>query len=214
MRAIIGSLLIVVLAVVLGGAAVIYAGFYDVSATAPHWAVTTWLMETARTRSIRVHAAAIQMPSGLGDPAKVLIGVEHFAAHCAVCHGAPGVPRGDIAEGLYPQPPNLARAATFYTDGELFWIIKHGIKMTGMPAWGNHSDAELWATVAFIKRLPRMSDQDYARLVMANVMKGAMHHPDGTQAIPDIWDGHRSPGRAMPLPTQSRPGPQDAYDHD
>ena len=176
MRSLIASLVIAVLAV-LGAGAVIYGGFYDIAATAPHWAVTSWLMETARTRSIRVHAAAIQMPSGLGDPAKVLIGVEHFAAHCAVCHGAPGVPRGDIAEGLYPQPPNLARAATFYTDGELFWIIKHGIKMTGMPAWSDHSDEELWSTVAFLEKLPGMSEQDYARLVIASMAHGGHHHP-------------------------------------
>src|SRR5262245_4431884 len=86
---------------------------------------------------------------GLDDPAKLLIGVEHYAAHCAVCHGAPGVSRGDIARGLYPPPPDLAKTAPLYTPAELFWIVKHGIKMTGMPAWSNHSDDELWATVGF-----------------------------------------------------------------
>ena len=60
------------------------------------------------------------------------MGTEHFAEHCAVCHGAPGVPKGDNANGLYPQPPDLAITAKRYTGGELFWIIKHGIKMTGM----------------------------------------------------------------------------------
>jgi mono/diheme cytochrome c family protein len=163
--------------VLLGWLAFIYSGLYDVAATNPHWPVTYWIMNTTQVRSIKSHAAGIAVPAGLDDPAKVLIGVEHFAAHCAVCHGAPGVPRGEIAQGLYPQPPDLAVAAKLYSDGELFWIVKHGIKMTGMPAWSDHSDEELWATVAFLKKLPGMSEQDYAKLVMASITHGGHHHP-------------------------------------
>jgi mono/diheme cytochrome c family protein len=177
MRAIIASLLIGVLVAVLGAGAVIYGGFYDIAATAPHWAVTSWLMETARTRSIKTQAASIVVPPGLGDLAKILIGVEHYAAHCAVCHGAPGVPKGDIGRGLYPPPPDLAKTAPLYSPGQLFWILKHGIKMTGMPAWSDHSDEELWSTVAFLEKLPGMSEQDYAALVIASMAHGGHHHP-------------------------------------
>jgi mono/diheme cytochrome c family protein len=99
--------------------------------------------------------------------------------HCAVCHGAPGVPKGDIAEGMYPQPPDLAVAAKQYSDAELFWILKHGIKMTGMPAWADHSDAELWATVAFVKKLPGMSEAAYAKFVKENAMPGMAPRPAG-----------------------------------
>jgi len=166
---IITSLFLAVLVVVIGVCALIYVGIYDVAATEPHWPVTTWLLETARVRSIKAHSAGIQVPPGLDDPAKVLIGVDHYAAHCAVCHGAPGVPKGDIARGLYPPPPDLATAAPRYSPAELFWILKHGLKMTGMPAWSDHSDDELWATVAFVEKLPGMSKQDYARLVMASM---------------------------------------------
>jgi len=150
-----------------------------VASTTPHWPVTTWLLETARTRSIKAQAAGIAVPPRLNDPAKVLMGVEHYAAHCAVCHGAPGVPKGDIARGLYPPPPDLAKAATLYAPAELFWIVEHGIKMTGMPAWSDHSDEELWATVAFLKKLPDMSDEDYAKLVMASMAHGDHHHNGG-----------------------------------
>src|SRR5437762_5211284 len=156
MRTIIGAILVALFVVILGGLALIYSGLYDVGATAPHWAVTRWVPETARTRSIKAHAAGIEAPAGLDDPAKILTGVAHFAAHCAVCHGAPGVPKGDIARGLYPAPPDLGKAATLYGPGELFWIVKHGIKMTGMPAWSDHNDDELWATVAFLQKLPGM----------------------------------------------------------
>jgi mono/diheme cytochrome c family protein len=176
MRTAIASLIIAAVIFVLGGGAVIYAGLYDVAATAPHWPATAWLLETVRIRSIKAHAAAIQTPPGLDDPAKIFIGVQHYAAHCAVCHGAPGVPQGDIARGLYPSPPNLATAASLYSPAELFSILKHGIKMTGMPAWSDHSDDELWATVAFLEKLPGMSEQDYAKLVMASIARSGGHH--------------------------------------
>ena len=176
MRTVIASLLIAVLLTALGAGAVIYAGVYDIAATAPHWRVTTWLLETARIRSIKAQAAGIAVPSGLDDPAKVIIGVGHYGAHCAVCHGAPGVPKGDIARGLYPPPPDLANTVPLYSPAELFWIVKHGIKMTGMPAWSDHSDDELWATVGFLETLPGMSEQDYANLVMASMAHGGGHH--------------------------------------
>jgi mono/diheme cytochrome c family protein len=176
MRAVVASLVIFLLIVGLALGGVVYAGLYDVAATTPHWPFTAWLLETARTRSITARAAEIQTPRGLDDPAKVVIGVEHYAAHCAVCHGAPGVPKGDIALGLYPPPPDLAKAAPLYSPAELFWIVKHGIKMTGMPAWNDHSDGELWSTVAFLEKLPGMSEQDYAKLVMASIARGGHDH--------------------------------------
>ena len=176
MRTMIASLIIAALLVVLGAGAVIYAGMYDVAATSPHSRLTSWLLETARSRSIKAQAAGIAAPPGLDDPAKLLIGVGHYAAHCAVCHGAPGVPKGDIGRGLYPEPPDLAKTAPLYSPAELFWIVKHGIKMTGMPAWGDHSDDELWATVAFVEKLPGMSEQQYAGLVMAGMAHGGHQH--------------------------------------
>ena len=176
MRTVIASLLIAVLVAALATGAVIYAGWYNVAATSPHWRMTSWLFEVARIRSIKTQAAGIQAPPWLGDPEKVTIGVEHYAAHCAVCHGAPGVPKGDIARGLYPPPPDLARTVPLYSPAELFWVVKHGIKMTGMPAWSDHSDDELWATVGFLEKLPGMSEQDYAGLVMASMAHGGHRH--------------------------------------
>ena len=175
-RAIMATVATMCVVVIACGIAFIYSGLYDVAATARHWPVTAWVLQTARTRSIEMHAAAITPPPGLATEANVLMGVDHFSTHCAVCHGAPGVPKGDIAGGLYPQPPNLAGAARQFTPGELFWILKHGIKMTGMPAWSDHSDTELWAIVAFLEKLPTMSEAEYAKQIMANAMHGSMHH--------------------------------------
>ena len=191
MRSFLVSLVVVIALVIIGGVAFIYSGVFDVAASDPHWPLTRWVLETARTRSIKLHAVGIQVPPGLDDPAKLLIGTEHFAAHCAVCHGAPGVPKGDIAHGLNPGPPDLAHASEHYAASELFWILKHGIKMTGMPSWGDHSDKELWATVGFLEKLPGMTEQDYAKLVMASMTQGGHHH-----------DGHEpEPGAAVAEPS-------------
>jgi mono/diheme cytochrome c family protein len=100
MRRLITSILIAGIFALLGGFAVITTGAYDVAATAPHWPITRWVMETARIRSIKAHAAAIQVPPDFDDPANIPMGVEHFAAHCAVCHGAPGV-RAAISPGVF-----------------------------------------------------------------------------------------------------------------
>lgn len=100
MRNVLLSIIAVILLTFAGGLGFIYSGFYDIAATDPHLPIVRWAMELARTRSIEVHARGIAVPPRLDDPAKILIGTDHFAAHCAVCHGAPGVPKGEIAEGL------------------------------------------------------------------------------------------------------------------
>jgi mono/diheme cytochrome c family protein len=179
MRTVITTLVVVLALVFFAGLAFIFSGFYHIEANAPHWGFTNWVLETIRDHSIKAHAAGIQVPSELDDPVKLQIGVEHFAAHCAVCHGAPGVPKGDIAHGLYPQPPDLTHASEHFTPAELFWVLKHGIKMTGMPSWADHSDEELWATVAFIEKLPGMTEQDYAKLVMAGMAHDGHHQHEG-----------------------------------
>jgi mono/diheme cytochrome c family protein len=161
-------------------------------------------METARVRAIKAHATGIPVPADLLDPAKVAMGTEHFSMHCAVCHGAPGVPRGDIGRGLYPQAPDLAIAAALYGDSELFWIIKHGIKMTGMPAWSDHSDAEIWATVAFIKQLKAgMTPEQYGELIKVNLMHGMTHQPGmGGMGAKDAQtpDATQAPAAPAPAP--------------
>ena len=181
MRTVFLTLVITVVFVIACGVGFIYSGVYNVAAADPHWPVTYRAMEALRNQSIRAHAAGITTPTDLTSEARLVMGTEHFAAHCAVCHGAPGVPRGDIAEGLYPHPPDLAQAAQRYTPGELFWILKNGIKMSGMPAWQDHSDDELWSTVGFIERLPGMSESDYGKLVVQSMAQGGHHHHHGDE---------------------------------
>jgi mono/diheme cytochrome c family protein len=212
MRTVILTLLAVVGLAVGGTFTFIYAGVYDVAATRPHWPLTYWAMETVRVQSIKAQAAGIKSPPNWNEHVRVVDGTEHYAAHCASCHGAPGVPRGDIANGLYPKPADLTHIAQRYTPGELFWILKNGIKMSGMPAWSDHSDEELWGTVAFIETLPAMNEADYGKLIMESMKQGGRHNHGATMpgmdhsSMPDMDHGAMPAGTSLPAPA-SAPDP-------
>jgi mono/diheme cytochrome c family protein len=118
----------------------------------------------------------------------VAAGFDGFRNMCVQCHGAPGVGPGVNGQGLYPGPPELAKVAPELTDGELFWITKHGIKFTGMPAFGpTHSDEDLWAIVSFIRQLQDWGPEEYERRVAERESE--------LQAQGDTTGGHEhSPG--------------------
>ena len=180
----------------LGATAFIYSGAFNVAATDPHWPVTTSIIETARLRSIRAHAAAIKVPSDLDAHRRVVAGTSHFAEHCSSCHSAPGVGAGEAAMGMYPQPPVLKAAARRWSSGEMFWIIRNGIKMSGMPSWPSHSDEDIWNIVAFLQRLADMTEQDYASLVKETIATGG-HRAHGSTPPgqgQDCAPEHRSAG--------------------
>ncbi len=165
MKTIVGTVVVVLLVEVLGAIAFIYSGVFNVAATDPHWSVTHAVLETARMRSIKAQAAGMKAPANLGERKMVVAGTSHFAAHCSSCHAAPGVEATELAKGMYPKPPALTQSANQWSAGELFWIIRHGIKMSGMPAWPDHSDDDIWSIIAFLQKLPKMNEQDYGNLV-------------------------------------------------
>ncbi len=155
--------------------AVVFLGVYNVAATAGHMAPTQWLLHTTMTQSVRLRAQEIRV-SNLDDPQRVQSGFREFNEMCVGCHGAPGVERSEIGLGLMPQPPNLAVAVTHWTPAELFWILKHGVKMSGMPAFGpTHDDKELWTVVAFLRTLPGTSPAEYQALVSQNAGMPSEH---------------------------------------
>lgn len=148
-------------------AVIIMAGWYNVAALDPHPAPITRFLHGALRQSVKNHAQGIKVPD-LGDPALAGRAAGQFDAVCAECHGAPGVPRGQSGQAMYPQAPDLSATAHEWTAAELFWVIKYGIKLSGMPAWGpTHRDDEIWAFVALIRRLPDMTPEDYRRLADA-----------------------------------------------
>jgi len=161
------------------GVAFVYSGAFNVAADDPHWSFTHRVLETARERSIAARAGGIEMPK-LDDPELLASGAEHYNAMCTGCHLAPGMSDTEMRAGLYPKPPNLAEHAAHRTPEQTFWIIKHGLKMTGMPAWGvTHDDRSIWGMVAFLQRLPELSLEDYRDLAA----QGSGHsHGDNAHA--------------------------------
>lgn len=149
-------------AVLAGGAIFVASGLYDVSATDQHLRPTYHLIEAAMERSIERRARGIAVPA-LGDPAQLRRGIAIYHAHCVQCHGAPGVAPEPFALAMRPLPRPLVRSGLERAPGFLYWSIRHGIKMTGMPAWEFRlGEDDLWAVVAFLRELPALSADDYA----------------------------------------------------
>jgi len=143
---------------------VILSGAFDIAATSGHSAPVAFLLHFTMKRSVAARAPDLTPPD-LDDPALILRGATHYATGCAPCHGGPGELASPIAQRMTPVPPGLYDAARDFTPDELFWIVKHGVKMTAMPAWpAQGRDDEIWAMVAFLRHLPAQKTADYAKL--------------------------------------------------
>jgi len=201
-------------ALALGALAVVafaYSGWYDVSASSPHSGLASWLLSTTSHASIERRAAGVDVPD-LSDHALIAGGAGDYDAMCAACHGAPGREPGPMGRGLNPQPPNLADSAGHMTPAELFWVTKHGVRMTGMPAWGaTHDDDDLWPVVAFLGELPDLNASSYQELLARAAGSSHHHHssvgndaePDHHDAMPGHDDGDEDP---VPDAAESQPG--------
>jgi mono/diheme cytochrome c family protein len=155
-----GALLIAVVAAVL-----VHMGSFDVAADKPHSQPVFWLMDTVRERSVAIRAADIVVPGDLAEAKRIASGAAQYDEMCSLCHLAPGMKRTEISRGLYPRAPELRRKSDL-TPAEQFWVVKHGLKMTGMPAWGvTHDDELLWDVVAFLRKLPDLTADQYQALV-------------------------------------------------
>jgi mono/diheme cytochrome c family protein len=153
-----------------------FSGMYQVGADVPHWSITRAAIGMVRERAVDRRIADIKPPP-LDDPALVKLGAQHYSEMCTGCHLAPGMGSSELRDGLYPKPPNLTRFAP--DPAEAFWIIKHGLKMTAMPAWGlTHDDHAIWAMVAYLQKQPRMSAVEYHRLT-----EGAKHEDGDHQHV-------------------------------
>ena len=151
-----------------GGFLFAWSGIYNIAASRGHWAVVEWLLQFGMNNSVKRRAWAIEEPP-LDHADLYVLGAGHFHRACLHCHGAPGVPGDLTAQQALPPPPELTHAAKEWKARELFWIVKHGIKYTGMPAWVvQERDDEVWAVVAFLKRLPELDAEGYRRLAGAS----------------------------------------------
>ncbi|EIL90334.1 MULTISPECIES: c-type cytochrome [Rhodanobacter] len=159
-----GIAVVALLAIVIaGGAVFVYSGIYNIGADDHHTKPVFSVMQTLRERSIHARSEHINVPN-LEDPQLILKGAGQYAAMCTQCHLKPGMKDSELRPGLYPQPPNLSQVKVDPKDA--FWVIKHGIKMSAMPAWGaSHDDATIWSMVAFLQKLPSMTPAQYKDMV-------------------------------------------------
>jgi mono/diheme cytochrome c family protein len=176
------------LLVLVGAAAVgIYAGLYNIAADVPHTQPVYWLLETVRDRSIAARARNTIVPNDLDDSNRISRGAGQYAEMCSGCHLAPGMKRTEISRGPYPRAPELRRK-TDLTPAEQFWVVKHGVKMTGMPAWGiTHDDELLWDVVAFVRKLPELTPEQYETLVE--------NAPEHEELMQEMGSDHEHSGR-------------------
>lgn len=180
-----------------GGAAFVWMGVYDVAANAQHTQPVYRLLEFTMHRAVKRRSADIEVPP-LGDAAQLARGALCYRDHCVQCHGGPGVAPAPIGRSMQPLPGPLVDATQHWRPAELYWIVRNGIKMSGMPAWQYRlDDADQWALVAFMQRLPGLDRAGFAREAgpqaegrcdgdpsMADTAAGARSTPEPSPATP------------------------------
>jgi cytochrome c553 len=166
------------------GLLVAASGLIPIKASTGHWAVTRWFLSFTMRRSVVTHTMTMAAPP-LDDPGLVLKGAGHYELECMVCHGSPALPPARFTRSMTPDPPFLLKTVTRWEPEELFYIVKHGIKFTAMPAWPSQErDDEVWAMVAFLRALPGLDAAAYRRLAHGDSGTAAhrcerCHGPDG-----------------------------------
>lgn len=178
------KLLLLASILLLGALAFIYSGIYPMGADSKHFPATYWVLETLREQSIARAAKDIVVPDNINASTRLLAGGADYNDMCASCHLKPEKISSDFSLGLYPVPPNLAIKHDDHAhsddentaDKRRFWIIKHGIKASGMPSWApGHDDERIWNMVSFIKRLPDLNAQQY-QVLTARKKGDTGHH--------------------------------------
>lgn len=145
------------------GLVILYSGVVSIAASRPHFSLTKWVLERGMERSVERHSSGLKAPATYTEE-QLRHGFTHYDKMCALCHTAPGMKQSEISQGMRPKPPELQKIARELKDTEIFWLISHGIKFTGMPSFGKtHSENQIWGIVGFVKLLPDMSPQEYDR---------------------------------------------------
>ena len=176
LKTVLVTLLVEIVLLVVIAVVVIQTGAYDVAATNPHYGITEKILSTTMDKSVHKHAGGIEVSATYDSP-DLDEGFEHYHEMCVTCHGAPGVDKSEAGEGLNPRAPDLSKSVTDLSPQEVFWILKNGIKMTGIPAFGpTHDDEKLWDLTAFVKRLPEMTPERYHEMAEDSESDEPMEH--------------------------------------
>jgi mono/diheme cytochrome c family protein len=156
------TVLITLLAIFVLGVLYIFSGSFDPGALKPHKKITVWIINHMVDASVEKRAKKIEVLNW-SDTSFIREGFSHYTGMCQICHSGPGLDETEIAKGLYPRPPRFYRQASQMHPGETFWIIKNGIKMSGMPAFApTHNDQRISSITSFIiKKLGSMTPEEY-----------------------------------------------------
>jgi len=166
------------------GAFMVYGGHVSVAATTPPDMLDK-LAPVALGHAVAHQAPKMTIPA---DAAAARRGMEHYDENCLPCHGAPGVKPAEFAQGMNPGPPDIDGALQNYTDAQLFWVIKNGLRATGMPGFGvNHKDEEIAAIAAFVRHTPHLTAEE--RKDLAAAAPHDDHHHEG-EAQPGEAEPH------------------------
>lgn len=167
----------------LGLVAVAETGAVNVAATADYVPGAEWFFATTTRESIRRHAGPAEIVATDGGAELELdAAAEHYRSMCVVCHGGPGVGRGEFGRGMKPRPPDLSHVARELDVGEIHWVLQNGLRHTGMPAFGaTHDEATLRGLARLVARFDGMSPDEFARLG-ATPSGGGHAHDAGTHA--------------------------------
>ena len=175
-----------------GGFIVVLSGVVPVKASSGHWAITAWFLELAMERSISTHTLMADTLT-FEEPWLVLKGAGHYETACRPCHGSPDLKRSVVVRAMTPAPPYLPPDIANWRPEELFYIVKHGVKFTGMPAWPTQQrDDEVRAMVAFLLALEKLDADKYRLLVF-----GETRTEDAALAlrgVPELQRTSRSAG--------------------
>jgi mono/diheme cytochrome c family protein len=167
---------------VAGGVALLLSGALSTAATTPHSRLTHRILDAGLRYSVSSYAEGIRSPP-LDDESMVERGAACFDAHCATCHGAPGIAPHSFALGMMPIPSNLVQAARDWPPNQLYYVTKKGVRMTGMPAWEFRlSDEDLWSVVAFVHALPGLDRTEYQALTRES-SPGQCAHSDVSKSV-------------------------------
>jgi mono/diheme cytochrome c family protein len=165
----------------IAGVAIAFGGYLSVAARGEDPSGLHWFLVKARSASIERHATDTP-PAGWNDAGKIQDGARSFVSRgCVQCHGGPGVEWAKFSEGLNPGPPDLKEEAGGLSPSAVFWVVKNGIRMTGMPSFGEAGvpDDEIWNIAAFVKAIPTVSEAD-----MKTWTAGPASSAPGTQPNP------------------------------
>lgn len=150
------------------GMAYAWSGLFNVAASSGHWAITDWFLHWVMRNSVQTRAA-LSTPRDARDDRGLVSAAGYYATACASCHGAPGLRPLPLMQAATPPAPDLSKNAKEWTDRQLFWILEHGVKFSGMPAWAAQDRPdEVTRMVAFVRLLPTMTPRQYRLLVGSN----------------------------------------------